>query len=127
LTNEIVGNVQEKTTSVLSTHSYDPFKIAGLYLYAKNLSGQFDHEIGDVRVTFNKVPCGPTSIIAQQTQTGNGFSLRQWNPLKINVPVGMNNDAEDSGCGICNAIPCCFCIDKCFASMFKETVEWVYT
>lgn len=39
----------------------------------------------------------------------------------------MNNDPEDSGCGFLSFLPCCWYIDKLFASMIKETVEWVYT
>ena len=70
--------------------------------------------------------CGPTSIIAQQIHNGSHFSFRQWNPKKLDVPLDQINDPdEETVCLVCACLPCCTCIDKCFQSIFKETIEFV--
>jgi hypothetical protein len=45
---------------------YGNVHVRGDYLYAKkNNSSSDSEEIGDFRIYLEKVPCGPTTIIAQ--------------------------------------------------------------
>ena len=75
------------------------------YLYTRMSVNHIDgtplgHQIGDMRVKFDFVECGPLNVISQQMQDDKGrFTFRQWNPERINVPWGEENDSEtDAHC-----------------------------
>lgn len=95
------------------------------YLMTRKDDTQIEPQVGDIRVSYQYVACGPATVMAQQIQKHDGtFTFRQWNPKKIEVPVGENNDFEYEG--TCLLCVCCTCVDKCFQSMFPETIEFVY-
>lgn len=57
--------ISMKTSSYLSDHNYDEARLCGeslLIRSKKNIDTSVD--IGDVRVTFTFIPCGPTTIMA---------------------------------------------------------------
>lgn len=91
----------------------------------KNESKSGVTEIGDLRITFLRVPCGPTTIMAQQMQDEKHFTFRKWNPQKLDVPLNEDNDQEfETVCMFCDCC-CCECVDKCFQGSFPEIVELV--
>jgi len=85
----------------------------------KHLVGKFHHDnisgssdIGDIRICYFQVPCGPISLVSQQVQDRDYFTFRQWNPKKELLPYGQNNDADYEA--VCPGCPCTGIIDKCF-------------
>ena len=72
--------------------------------------------IGDLRVTFYSVPCGPTTLIAQQMKSESGiYTFRKWNPKKVDVPFGVDNDPDlETVCVLCVCCPCSRVVDGCF-------------
>lgn len=108
-----IQELQELTGNTLHAKGYSNFSQEGLFFVSRkddkrlNNSG---YEIGDIRVQFEHVPCGYTTIIAQQILKGSTFTFRKWNPKKENVPIGENNDPDfQVVCGGCSS-----CVDKCF-------------
>ena len=57
---------------------YENMQIFGDYLLIRKEKATPGNEysIGDIKISFQKVPCGPTTIIAQQAQDEHGFLLR---------------------------------------------------
>ena len=73
--------MQGHTSGLLKDNGYESLKLSGEYLFAKCSKNGPETDVGDVRVTFSYVPCGPTTVIAQQVKLADGtFSFRQWNP-----------------------------------------------
>ncbi len=64
--NEIVQKVQMKTSQRMKELGYEPFLLDGNSLMAKKnrFGNMSETDIGDLRVSFYNVPCGPTTIIA---------------------------------------------------------------
>eukprot|EP00347_Sterkiella_histriomuscorum_P006683 403351833 len=126
LTNDQVKLAQEKQQNYLNDHSYEAPKESGgsLLISLKKNNGVTD--IGDVKVTFSYIPCGPTTIVAQQICDKDNFTFRQWNPKKVALPITQNNyPDQEVVCLMCACCPCATIVDQMFQSMFKETIEFV--
>ena len=76
----MIDRIKRCTDVHLNNNSYMSIEVQGNTLLAKVIrhhqsegysTGGFDSgsQIGDIRITFERVPCGPTTIIAQQIQT----------------------------------------------------------
>ena len=64
---DVVDRAQTAAASHLKSLDYDTLHLEGNCLIArKKRENKLETEVGDIRVSFFKVPCGPTSIIAQQ-------------------------------------------------------------
>jgi hypothetical protein len=98
------------------------------YLYTRMSSNHFDgsplgQQIGDMRVKFETVECGPLNVMAQQMQDDKGrFTFRQWNPERTDVPWGEDNGSEtDAHCPM--ACVCCFVVEWCFKNAFQDVID----
>lgn len=61
--------------------------------------------------------------MAQQVRSkeSDKFTFRPWNPLDVKAEVGDEEDVTEASCPI--VCICCFIVEKCFKSMFKEHVD----
>ena len=80
--------------------------------------------IGDIRISWEFVPCENITIMAQQMENEEReFTFRQWNPNRQNVPWGEENGSSvDPSCP--TACICCFCVEMCFKGIFQEVVDY---
>lgn len=68
---------------------YNDLKPEGNVLIARKKRDHQDYDIGDLRICWEIVPCGPATILAQQVANEKGqITLRKWNPEKLDVPYG---------------------------------------
>mmetsp|Transcript_35287 Transcript_35287/g.34285 ORF Transcript_35287/g.34285 Transcript_35287/m.34285 type:complete len:122 (+) Transcript_35287:209-574(+) len=86
LSEDEVEKVQKATHELLKDRGYSDIRLEGDYLMARK-DGE-SPQIGDIRIHMTYVPCGPTTVVAQQIQDDQGLTFRKWNPKKEEVPVG---------------------------------------
>lgn len=86
---------------------FAPLQPQGTHLYS-HLNNSSD-DIGKIRVEFKYARCGKASICGQQMvePTQKVFTVRAWNPKKLDVPYG-GDVSPDSSAGEC-FLPCCCC------------------
>ena len=125
-------SIKKATQDKLKALGYDDIVIEGHYLYARKGpiypgEGIGHNKSGDLRITFERVVCEPTTVVAQQIQLDDGtFTFRQWNPKKAFVRVGENTDPDiESGCVACGCLPCTQVVANCFQTSFPEAVDFV--
>jgi hypothetical protein len=66
LTRDEVQAISARTQKLLEANNYEEIKAEGSYIVAKKKrpnKGAYD--VGDIRITFYKIPCGPTTVMAQ--------------------------------------------------------------
>lgn len=108
--------VTESTNSLFKNQGFDQIK-SGEQYFTSQLLERVDRT-GDIRISWMKVPCEEITVIAQQIQNDDGiYTMRQWNPTKVDVAYGDNNDSStDASCPI--TCICCFVVEKLFKSVF---------
>jgi hypothetical protein len=110
-----VRTIQEKTHSFVKESNYHEATKEGDYIFIRKQHSIISASVGDIRISFDYVPCGDTTIIAQQIVKNNELTFRQWNPNKLNCPVEENNDPDhETVCLLCVCCPCARMVDTCF-------------
>ena len=89
--------------------------------------GLHDPVVGDMRIKWEIVPMQRLNIIAQQVINSNKsedkYTFRAWNPNDEEAEVGAEEDVTEASCPMCCF--CCWCVEKCFKTMFKEEINVV--
>ncbi|CDW88063.1 transmembrane protein 43 [Stylonychia lemnae] len=127
LSDERINIVRDKIHDQVKENGYKEPTRSGEFIFLKKHDHLIpDTDVGDIRIAFDYVPCGDTTIMAQQIVRNNQYTFRQWNPKKSNCPVEESNDPDhETVCLLCACCPCARVVDSCFQSIFKETIEIV--
>ena len=77
--------------------------------------------VGDMRIKYSFVPCGPATVVAQQMENPNKhitpYIFRQWTPENTHAMWGEDNGSStDASCP--TTCICCWIVEKCFKSLF---------
>ena len=129
LTPDIDTRVINDCARALKPLSYGEVRRVDDMIYANplNFFGERDEFscIGQIRIKWEYVPCENVSLIAQQVQNLEGVqTFRPYNPERVHVPFGEDNGSpEDATCPI--TCLCCWIIEKCFKSVFQESVNFI--
>ncbi|TNV79109.1 hypothetical protein FGO68_gene10230 [Halteria grandinella] len=149
LSKEEFSRAQSATQSYLEGCQYEKLTQQNEVLIAKK-AGQpgISHQIGDLRITFFKVKCGPTTILAQQVpearqslneddvekhhdmsfgaKQGYSATFRAWNPEKERVGLKESTlpDKRDNF-SLCGCCPCAKVVNMMFESGLPEVIEEV--
>jgi hypothetical protein len=92
--------------------------------------GPGNEVVGDMRIRYTFVPCGPVTVLAQQMDSPSKhvqpFTFRQWNPENTHSMMGEDNGSSTDTC--CpTACICCYCVELCFKTVFQEVVNEIHT
>ncbi|CDW83331.1 UNKNOWN [Stylonychia lemnae] len=99
---ELVDRVQAATGDKLKVLGSDYFILDGCNLLSKKQTDQRNYaEIGDIRVSFFNVPCGPATVIAQQVQHKNPkdekyFTFQPWDSLNQDKILKESDDQDSN-------------------------------
>ena len=88
--------------------------------YHSEGSPALGHQVGDMRIKFEYVPCSHISVVSQQMQNPEKsmrFTFRQWNPKNEFAEWGEDNGSDtDATCPV--FCLCCFLVEKFFKMGF---------
>mmetsp|Transcript_4898 Transcript_4898/g.4518 ORF Transcript_4898/g.4518 Transcript_4898/m.4518 type:complete len:272 (-) Transcript_4898:27-842(-) len=88
LSEESVTRVRNILEEKLQSHGYANFEKEGEYLVAKKMRMNYmQPQVGDLRVKFTYVPCGPITIVGQQFCFADNFVLRKWKSNRTNYEI----------------------------------------
>jgi hypothetical protein len=112
--------------------------IEGPYIMLKQSQHVSGQQIGDIRISFEVVKCGPLTVVCEQAGQGfvpyeiarKGFKRSSKNEMQARL---IDGDERTSTCDcfdtfIENACVCCFCCCKCMSGLLQEdkTIDWVF-
>lgn len=94
------------------------------YDSAKSKGGLEQPQIGDIRVKWEIVPNLKVNILAQQITDKNQFTFRPWNPSDKFAESGEGSTQDHDSQSSC-PVACifCFCVEKCFKTIFREEID----